>query len=164
MEIIHHHSGAFFAADSGLGNILPNELLLHLRISEGFRRQIGEIHHLRTVFTQQVAEGVVLLLCDFQIGYVVEQQPLDIFRHQIFQLPAGAVQKYPFQWANLAVNVNGRWGHAITPFFPSKISRKENFYTKKGRRPGISRGGGKVFGFTCWESPESDQRRSGWDP
>ena len=48
---------------------------------------------------EAVGKGVVLPLGLLQIGDVIKEQPLQILRHQIFQLTARAVEKGPFSAA-----------------------------------------------------------------
>ena len=114
-KVVGDHGGALGAPHPRLGDIRPDKLLLHRSVGEGLAHQVGEVHHLHAVVPQQPTEGVVLLLGDFQIGDVVEEQALQILRHQVFQLAPGAVEQHPLQGANFAFDVNGRLTHAITP-------------------------------------------------
>ena len=51
-EVVQHHGGALFAPDARFGDILPDELILHLRVGQGFCHQIGEVDDFGTVFAQ----------------------------------------------------------------------------------------------------------------
>src|SRR5699024_3006765 len=110
----------------------PDELLPDCGIRQGFRRQVGEVDYLHAVLPQQVAEGVVLLLGDFQIGDIVEQQPPDGFGHEIFQLPARPVEEYPPERADFTADFNGRQAHTTSTFLIiAQRSRVSRFYVSK---------------------------------
>ena len=85
---------------------LVQELLRQLppdvRLGQCLLHQIPEVYHLRPVVPQALGEGVVFRLGHLQVGDVVKQQPLQIFRHQILQLPARAVEHHFFQPPDLA--------------------------------------------------------------
>ena len=135
-EVLQYHGGALFPPDARFRQILPEELFLYVRVGEGFRRQVGEVHHLRPVLPQQVAEGVVLLPGDLQVGDVVKQQALDILRHQVLQLPARPVEQHPPERADLAAHVNGWLVHAITPFMDAvNLPGLEFFMYGGGKTP-----------------------------
>lgn len=128
LEVVQHHAHAFFAPDASLGDILSEELILDRRIRQGLGYQVSEIDHLHAVLAEQMTEGIVFLLGDFQVRDIVEQQPFDILGHQVFQLPARPVEQHPLEGADLAADFDGRQTHTITPFIsranlplPSKI-------------------------------------------
>ena len=85
---------------------LIQELLCQLppdiRLGKCLLHQIPEVYHLRPVVPQALGKGVMFRLSHLQVGNVVKQQPLQIFRHQIFQLLARAVEHDFFQPPDLA--------------------------------------------------------------
>ena len=97
LQIVLQQLPAPVVRDAGLVQELADQVLPHLPAGEGLDHQVGQVHHLHALLAQAVGKGVVLLLGLFQIGDVVEQQPFQILRHQVFQLSAGAVQQHPPQ-------------------------------------------------------------------
>ena len=81
---------------------LAEKRLAHLAAGDGIDHQVREVHHLHPLLAQALGEGIVLLLRLPQVGDVVKQQPLQILRHQVLQLSAGAVQQDLFQPPDLA--------------------------------------------------------------
>ena len=101
---------------------LLRQLLAELQGGDGFLHQVPEVHHLRPVVPQALGEGVVLRLGHLQVRDVVKQQPLQIFRHQVFQLPARTVEHHLPKPSDLAGIMQAgfqpcfRWHKRITPF------------------------------------------------
>ena len=92
---------------------LVQELLRQLppdvRLGQGLLHQIPEVYHLRPVVPQALGKGVVLRLGHLQIGDVVKQKPLQILRHQVFQLLARAVEQDLFQPPDLGGVMDSRF-------------------------------------------------------
>ena len=100
-QVFFQHSPCPGVLHAGFVQELMQEVLPHLGAGQGLRHQVGEVHHLHALLAQAVGKGVVFLLGLLQIGDVVEQQPFQVLRHQVFQLSAGAVQQHPPQAPDL---------------------------------------------------------------
>ena len=87
-----------------LGELPPNAVL-----GDGLHHQVREIEHLHPLLPQAGGEGVVLALGRLQVGNVVEEQPLQVLGHQIFQLPAGPVEHHLPQPPDLRGVVQSRF-------------------------------------------------------
>ena len=75
---------------------------------------------LQTTSARMLRKGIMLPLGLPQIGDVVKEQSLQIFRHQIFQLPAGAVEHDALEPANFRRIMDSRLQDKLTPF-PVKL-------------------------------------------
>lgn len=100
----------------------PDQVGPHVGVRDGLRHQIPQVDHLHSLLPEAVGKGVVLPLGLLQIGDVIKEQPLQILRHQIFQLTAGAVEQDLFQPPDLGGIVN------------SGFQKAHSFVHRKGTR------------------------------
>ena len=105
---------------AGLGQKLAQQVLAHRVVGNGFHHQIRQIHHLHALAPEAIRKGIMLPLGLPQIGDVVKEQSLQIFRHQIFQLPARAVEHDALEPANFRRIMDSRLQDKLTPF-PVKL-------------------------------------------
>ena len=93
--------------DPRFAEIIPDKLAAHGFVRHRFSRQIRQIEHLHAALAQRIGKLIVFLLRQLQIGNVIKQKPLQIVRHQVFQLPSGSVQQHLAQRTDLACIVQG---------------------------------------------------------
>ena len=93
-KIIGQHAAGSVIPDTGFIQKLADEVLPHLVIRDGLCHQIQQIHNLHALTAQAIRKGIVFPLRLFQIRDVIKQQLFQIFRHQVLQFHAGAVQHH----------------------------------------------------------------------
>ena len=86
-------SGAL-VGNVGLLDELADKFLAHRRVGDGFRDQVRQVHHLHALGPKALGKGVMLPLGLFQVGDIIKQKPLQVLRHQVFQLLPGPVQHH----------------------------------------------------------------------
>ena len=100
-----------------------DELDLARGVGDGLGDLVDIVDDLDAVLTQHAGEVIVLLLCDLEIGHIVEQQTFERGRGQRFQLLAGAVQQHLVELSDLG-EIMDAWIHSFAPFpgMPAALS------------------------------------------
>ena len=133
-EIVGDHAGTLLTVDAGLTDIVQDELALHSLVGERLRRQVLQIDHLGAAVPKHLAELVVLLLGQLEIGDVVEEQPLDGVRHKVFQFLPRPMEQHPPERTNLRPHLDGGGVHWITSSIVKNCSHCRLAYDfQKGR-------------------------------
>ena len=106
-----HFPGGF---NSGFVDKIAYELFSNFAVGNGFGGQVLKVDHLAAPAFQQGRKLVMFPSSFFQIWDIVEQQPVEMFRHQVFQLTAGSVKHNPFQRADFGIDIYTV--HGFSPF------------------------------------------------